>query len=47
MMMEMTRDVYVMQSEQQNHLIEGAQYDPGKGDYGGRGGYEGRGGYRG
>ena len=47
MMMERTQDVYAMQSEQHNHPAEGAQYDPGKGGYGGRGGYEGRGGYRG
>ena len=47
MIMERTQDVYVMQSEQQNHPTEGAQYDPRKGGYGGQGGYEGRGGYRG
>ena len=36
-----------MQSEQQNHLAEGVQYNPKKGGYGGGGGYEGRGGYKG
>ena len=47
MMRERAQDVYVMQSEQQNHPAEGAQYDPARGGYGARGGYEGRGGYRG
>lgn len=35
MMRERTQDVYVMQSEQQNHPAEGAQYDPTRGSYGG------------
>ena len=35
MMMERTQDVYAMQSEQQNHPTEGAQYDPRRGSYGG------------
>ena len=47
MMRERTQDVYAMQSEQQNHPAEGAQYDPTRGGYGGQGGYEGRSGYRG
>jgi len=35
MMRERTQDVYAMQSEQQNHLAEGVQYNPGRGGYGG------------
>ena len=35
MMKERTQDVYAMQSEQQNHPTKGAQYDPGRGGYGG------------
>ena len=45
MMRERTQDVYVMLSEQQNHPVEGAQYNPTRGGYGARGGYERRGGY--
>ena len=41
MMMERTQDIYAMQSEQQNHPAEGAQYDLGRGGYAMRGGYEG------
>ena len=47
MIRERTQDIYVMQSEQQNHPTEGAEYDPGRGGYGGQGGYEGRGGNKG
>ena len=47
MMMERTQDVYVIQSEQQNHPARGAQHNLGRGGYGGPGGYECRVGYRG